>query len=422
MTEHDHRTSNDGVSRRSFLEKTSAALAAAVSLPILAAAQQAKDQSGDKHTGANEQELGPKNPVLEAQEPDSGYPPVTDAGGQPPFKYPFAMSHKRIESGGWTRQVSVRDFPLSKKMAGVEMRLISGGVRELHWHVGSEWALMTAGSARITAVDQKGRAFVEDVNEGDLWLFPGGVPHSIQGLGEDGCQFILVFDDPNFNEFETFLLTDWLHHTPTEVLAKNFGTPESTFSNVPPREKFIFASDLPGSLAEAKKQVHETSGPVPNSFAFFTGKMKPTKVTAGGSVKIVDRNNFPVTDIAAAIVTVKPGGLRELHWHPNADEWQYYVKGNARMTVFSAGSNARTMDFHPGDVGYIEQSMPHYVENIGDTDLVFLEVFPTAEYQDISLGEWLAHTPSQLVNEHLGTGEDFLKKISKAEVVITPEK
>ena len=364
---------------------------------------------------------GPKNPSLEAQEPDSGYPPVTDAGGQPPFKYPFAMSHKRIESGGWTRQVSVRDFPLSKKMAGVEMRLISGGVRELHWHVGSEWAMMTAGSARITAVDEKGRAFVEDVNEGDLWLFPGGVPHSIQGLGENGCQFILVFDDPNFNEFETFLLTDWLHHTPTEVLAKNFSVPGSTFRNVPPREKFIFASELPGPLAEAKKQVYEASGPVPNSFAFFTGKMKPTKVTAGGSVKIVDRNNFPVTDIAAAIVTLKPGGLRELHWHPNADEWQYYVKGNARMTVFAAGSNARTMDFHPGDVGYIGQSMPHYVENIGDTDLVFLEVFPTAEYQDISLGEWLSHTPSQLVNEHIATGEDFLAKITKTEVVIAPE-
>ena len=223
MAEQDNRTSTEGVSRRSFLGKTSAALVAAVSLPILAAAQQTKDMSGDTHTGINEQELGPKNPGLEAQEPDSVYPPGTDAGGQPPFKYPFAMAHKRIESGGWTRQVTVRDFPLSKKMAGVEMRLIAGGVRELHWHVGSEWAYMTAGSARITAVDQKGRAFVEDVNEGDLWLFPGGVPHSIQGLGENGCQFLLVFDDGNFNEFETFLLTDWLHHTPKEVLAKNFG-------------------------------------------------------------------------------------------------------------------------------------------------------------------------------------------------------
>jgi oxalate decarboxylase len=306
-------------------------------------------------------------------------------------------------------------------MAGVEMRLVSGGIRELHWHVGGEWAYMTYGNARITAVDQKGRGFVEDVHQGDLWLFPGGVPHSIQGLGPDGCQFILVFDDGNFNEFETFLLTDWMHHTPKEVLAKNFGMPESTFDNVPTRELFIFPRDLPRPLEEEKKQAYAVNGPVPNSFAFFAGQMQPTKVTAGGSVKIVDRSNFPATNIAAAIVTVKPGGLRELHWHPNADEWQYYVKGTARMTVFAAGGHARTMDFHSSDVGYIERSMPHYIENIGDTDLVFLEVFPTPDYQDISLAEWLAHTPSRLVNEHISTGEEFLQKISKREAVITPE-
>jgi oxalate decarboxylase len=303
----------------------------------------------------------------------------------------------------------------------VEMRLISGGIRELHWHVGSEWAFMTAGSARITAVDQKGRAFVEDVHEGDLWIFPGGIPHSIQGLGPDGCQFLLVFDDGNFNEFETFLLTDWLHHTPKEVLARNFNTPETTFDNVPKRELFIFPRELPRPLEEERKQVYAETGPVPNSFAFFAGKMQPTKTTAGGSVRIVDRSNFPATNIAAAIVTLKPGGLRELHWHPNEDEWQYYVKGTGRMTVFAAGGHARTMDFHAGDVGYIERSMPHYIQNTGDTDLVFLEVFPTPEYQDISLGEWLAHTPSRLVDQHLGTGEDFLHGISKKEATIAPE-
>jgi oxalate decarboxylase len=213
-----------------------------------------------------------------------------------------------------------------------------------------------------------------------------------------------------------------MHHTPQEVLAKNFGVDASVFKNVPKHEKFIFPTELPRPLAEEKKQVEAVNGPLPHSMAFFTDKMEPTKVTAGGSVKIVDVHNFPITHIAAAIVTVKPGGLRELHWHPNADEWQYYVKGTARMTIFGAGGHARTMDFHPGDVGYIDQSQPHYVENIGDDDLVFLEVFPTPEYQDISLGEWLSHTPSRLVDEHIGTGEEFLAKISKSEVVITPEK
>ncbi len=410
----------DGLSRRRFLGRSSALLAAAAAAVPLAAAQQTKDMSHDTHTGVNEAQPGPKNPTLDAAEPDSVWPPETDAGGQPPFKYPFSFAHKRIEAGGWTRQVTVRDLPTSKAMAGVEMRLISGGIRELHWHVGSEWAFMTAGKARVTAVDSHGRAFVDDVGPGDLWLFPGGVPHSIQGLGPDGAQFVLVFNDGNFNEFETFLLTDWLHHTPSEVLAKNCEVPASTFKNVPKRELFIFPRDLPRPLEEEQKQVYAGTGPVPNTFAFFTEKIKPAKVTKGGEVKIIDKTNFPVTDIASAVVTLKPGGLRELHWHPNADEWQYYVKGTGRMTIFGAGGHARTMDFHEGDVGTVSRSQPHYIENTGDTDLVFLEVFPTAMYEDISLNQWLAHTPARLVDQHLGTGEEFVEKLPKEKVAITP--
>jgi oxalate decarboxylase len=326
-----------------------------------------------------------------------------------------------MEAGGWTRQVTVRDLAISKKMAGVQMRLISGGVRELHWHVGAEWALMLYGSARITAVDQEGRSHISDVNQGDLWIFPGGIPHSIQGLGADGCEFLLVFDDGNFNEFATFLLTDWMTHTPPEVLAKNFNVPAETFAKVPEKELFIFERELPRPLAEEQRQAEAGTGRVPHSFDFRPSEMKPTKVSKGGEVKIVDRKVWPATNIAAAIVTLKPGGLRELHWHPNEDEWQYYVSGSGRMTVFAAGGHARTMDFQAGDVGYIEKSAPHYVENTGDTDLVFIEVFPTPYYEDISLAEWLAHTPYRLTNQHLNVGEDFLAKIGKKEAVIVPE-
>lgn len=121
------------------------------------------------------------NDPLQEQNPSSFSAPSTDNGGQAPFKYPFAFAHRAQYSAGWTRQVSERDLPISIEMAGVQMRLVRGGIRELHWHVGAEWAYMIYGQARITAVDEQGRAFVDDVKAGDLWVFPGGIPHSIQG-------------------------------------------------------------------------------------------------------------------------------------------------------------------------------------------------------------------------------------------------
>ena len=411
------------VSRREVFGLSSAALAAAATLTVAGsrqanAAPQAPQAAA--HTAPNETNPGAKNLPLAAENPDSEWAPSTDSGTVKPFKYSFAVAHKRIESGGWTRQVTARELPISTSIAGVEMRLTAGGVRELHWHVEAEWSIMLNGNARITAVDHEGKSFVSDVGEGDLWLFPPGVPHSIQGLGPDGCRFLLVFDNGNFDEFHTFLLTDWLAHTPREVLAKNFDVPQATFDKVPKKELFIFQTGLPGDLHAEQAQAAQGTGTVAKSFDFKASAMKPTKVTRGGEVKIIDSKIFPVTPISAAIVTLKPGGLRELHWHPNSDEWQYYITGKARMTVFAAASTARTMDFEQGDVGYVPISSPHYIENTGDSDVVFLEMFKSSEYQDISLAEWMAHTPHLLVDQHLGVGTSMLDSIPKQEVVITP--
>src|SRR6202167_5513181 len=333
------------LSRRDVFGLGSAALAATIAMTGV---RTANAQQTAKHTAPNESDPGPQNRPLAAENPDSEWSPATDSGTVKPFKYPFSFARKRVLSGGWTRQVTARELPISTTMAGVEMRLTAGGVRELHWHVEAEWAIMLNGKARITAVDQDGRSFVSDVGEGDLWLFPPGVPHSIQGLGPDGCRFLLVFDDGNFDEFHTFLITDWLSHTPKEIMAKNFNVAAATFDQVPKKELFIFQASLPGDLKKEEAYVAEGTGSVPMRMDFKASTMQPTKVTRGGEVKIVDSKIFPVTPISAAIVTLKPGGLRELHWHPNSDEWQYYITGKGRMTVFASGATARTMDFEEG--------------------------------------------------------------------------
>ena len=182
---------------------------------------------------------GPHDPAQEAINPYDWQSLPTDNGNLGTLRHSFSQVHNRHTDAGWAREVTVRNFPISKAMAGVNMRLPAGAVRELHWHVPAEWAFVTYGSGRITAVNSNAQKFISDVKEGDLWFFPGGVPHSIQGLGPDGCEFILVFNDGNFSEDSTFLITDWFNHTPKEVLAKNFGVPASTFDNTPKKDLWI---------------------------------------------------------------------------------------------------------------------------------------------------------------------------------------
>ena len=111
-------------------------------------------------------------------------------------------------------------------------------------------------------------------------------------------------------------------------------------------------------------------------------------------MRIVDTKVLPGHGtIAAALVEVDPGAMRELHWHPNTDEWQYYIEGQARMGVFAASGQARTFDYQAGDVGFVPFAMGHYIENTGDTTLRFLEMFKSDYYADVSLNQWLALTP-----------------------------
>jgi oxalate decarboxylase len=362
--------------------------------------------------------LGPRNIPVELENPSLLVAPPTDAGTVPNLKFPYAAAHNRVLTGGWAREVTTRELPVAKELAGVNMRLKPGGIRELHWHKEAEWAYMIAGRARITAVDAEGRNFIDDVGVGDLWYFPAGIPHSIQGL-EEGAEFLLVFDDGGFSENETFLICDWFAHTPPEVLAKNFGVPASAFADIPrdfEHSRYVFDGQVPPPIE--RDAVTAPNGSVPQTFSHRMLAQEAIKAP-GGQVRITDSTNFPVsTRVAAALVEVEPGGLRELHWHPNTDEWQYYLAGHGRMTVFASGGKARTFDYQEGDVGYVPFAMGHYVENTGDETLVFLELFRSDRFADISLNQWMALTPPELVRAHLNLDAKTVAALSDTKPIV----
>jgi oxalate decarboxylase len=353
--------------------------------------------------------IGPNNPALADQFPSAVSPPATDVGSLPMFWASFNNAPRRIQNGGWARQVTQEDFQISETIAGVNMRLTRGGIREMHWHVFAEWAFVTKGVCRITTIDQEGRANVEDVNEGGLWYFPAGLPHSLQGIGEDGCEFVICFDNGRASEFDTLLLTEWMAHTPPDVLALNFGVPAETFSKVPLTDLYIFQGMLPGPIEKDQQEAQGNAGPPRLRSSFPLIETAPVKKTRGGEVRIADSSNFEISKtIAAALVRIHPKGMREMHWHPNADEWVYIVEGEGELTVFETGPNAVTQNFNPGDIGYIKRAQGHYLRNTGHTDLVYLEVFRSDHFADVSLSDWLTHTPRAMVSQTLNIDDETI--------------
>ncbi|KAI9036180.1 Bicupin [Aspergillus affinis] len=390
-------------------------------------------------TGKGAPLFGGTNEPLDLQNPDNLGRSSTDNGFVPNLKWSFSDSKTKIFNGGWSREQVVQDLPSSQDIAGAQQHLRKGAIRELHWHRTAEWGFLYTGSLLLSGVDENGGFTTQKLEKGDIWYFPKGVAHNVQGL-DDENEYLLVFDDGDFEKVgfvfsfpplpyllpsiqhpiitnttpqrTTFMLDDWITHTPRDILAKNFGVDPSVFDSVPSKFPYILngivseeAEDTPqGTLTGNSSYVYRT----------YSHPAEPVPGT-GGVLRKIDSRNFPISKtIAAAVVELEPKGLRELHWHPNAEEWLYFHHGQARATVFLGDSKARTFDFQAGDTGVFPEDSGHYIENTSDNEkLIWIEIYKSDRVADISLAQWLALTPADVVAQTLKVDIEVVKRIKK---------
>ncbi|KAK5083226.1 hypothetical protein LTR70_008284 [Exophiala xenobiotica] len=343
--------------------------------------QPIRGESGNTDSGPRTYEYDRINPDLLAR-------PVIDMGDMPNSKWPMVLSSNCAGTGqnsGWARQQNMDELPVS-------------------------------------AVNQNGETFVDDLQAGDLWFFPAGVPHSIQAT-QEGVEFLLVFDQGSFSEDNTDLVTELFLRNPREVLAKNFQTDISTFDNLPQQQKYIFNGiPLDQSLEEALAAVNGPAGHVPRDqyYSYHASQQAPLEVP-GGSVKIVDPTVFPIANnFSMGLFEIEPGAMREIHWHLTSDEWNFFIAGHARLTSFEGLTASRTFDFQAGDIGYVPATNSHYVENIGNETVIYIEILQAPKYVDLSAGQWLGLTPRQVVKDTLGLADDFADTLPRDKRYIVP--
>ncbi len=352
-----------------------------------------------------------------AVQPGNQPDPLLAGETLPTFRFALEQSRGRGSHGSYGKEATVVQLPISKGLAGVSMRLEPGVIRELHWHAtAAEWAFVIEGRCRTTVIDPEGRAETNEFEPGDIWYFPRGHGHSIQCLGNRACHFILIFDNGYFSEFGTFSVTDWLGQAPARVVAKNLGLPEETVQRFPREEAYFIRGPIPPERIQPEHRATLAAPPLTHKFRMLAEA--PLGVFAGGREWRVGQERFPIsTTMTGAILELNPGGLRELHWHPNADEWQYVLAGQVRVTLFGAKGRYREETLNTGDAAYIPTGYGHSVENTSDTQPArVLAAFNTGHYQAIDLSAWLAGNPDYLLAAHFGMPQSMLDRLPRRRV------
>jgi oxalate decarboxylase len=331
----------------------------------------------------------------------------------PDFVFSLASTQGKVVPGGWGKQASVAELPISEAVAGVLMHLDPGAVREFHWHANAaEWGYVTEGMVRVTLFDGEKRISAADIGTGDVFYFPRGYAHVIQNAGMAPATFLLIFDNGHFSEYATFSLTDWLAHTPKPILAETLGVSEHALAGLPDHEVYIVPGPVPPPLAEDNPQTLQPANPLSCGYRF---SQQPAERYAGGTIRIASKNEFPLsTTMTGAYMTIDPGAVREPHWHPNAAEWFYVLQGTLRVTLFASQGQARTETATTGDVCYIPQGMGHYLENAGKEEVQLVLGFNSGVYEQVGLSGWLGANARQTVSTVLGLDLSTVEKFPDA--------
>ncbi len=361
-----------------------------------------------------EAEMG--DPSFQNNVPD----PLLSGHELPTFKFALEKSQGKVIGGSYGKEATVEQLPISKGIAGVSMKLEPGAIRELHWHAtAAEWAFVIEGHVRTTVIDPQGNSETNEFEPGDIWYFPRGHGHMLQCLGNEPCHFILIFDNGYFSEFGTFSISDWVGHTSPALLAKNFGLPESAFDGFPKEEVYFARGPVAPAATPPNLQGPMKSPPETHKFRMLA--QEPHSVHTGGREWRVGADRFPISKtVTGVILDLEPGGLRELHWHPTSDEWQYVIEGSVSVTLFGSHGRYRVETLEKGDVGYIPQGYGHSIENLGDKPGRILIGFNTGHYEAIDLSMWIAGNPLDVLATNFSKPQSLFAKFPKERVFIAP--
>jgi oxalate decarboxylase len=313
---------------------------------------------------------------------------------------------------GGTRAMANKDnFSILNRMALYSLRLESGGVREPHWHPNAdELSYCLSGRALMTIFSPGAGHDTFTVDKGEIVYVPKGYLHHIENINHSETKFAIAF---NHEKPEDIGISGSTGSMPDKVLGDTFGLGAEYFSNFKKSSHDLLITFR--SKMEEDGTTTTTYQTIPNYHKFNLKDFPPMVQTKGGTVSLGNADNFGIlSGLACYLLTLKPKGIREPHWHPNAAELDYVISGRARMTIFSPGDIVDTFEVGPGEVVFIPSAYFHYIENADDhNDMQFAVFFNHERPEDIGISGAFGAYSNEVLGSVFGLQPKILESLPK---------
>jgi len=303
------------------------------------------------------------------------------------FKYQLEESVPQQFEGGTNRTATQRNIPSLKGMAIYSLQIDPGCLRELHWHPNAgELGYCLQGQGTMGIFSPAGDNATFDIGVGSVSFVPTGYFHYIRNTGSETLRVIAAFthETPEHLDF-----SETLAYVPREFLAETFGVPTEAFPDLPKRGD-MFMAKMGTDAAKGNGVSDDPTKP----YTCNLEQLAPA-VYEGGTVNELTTAELPhLAGITLFSLHAQPRSLREPHWHPNASELNYCVRGKAQIEVVTPGGNREAFVVEAGDVAYIPQNYFHYIASISDEPIDFLVFFSNIKPNHIDITQsfdWFDH-------------------------------
>lgn len=293
-----------------------------------------------------------------------------------------------------------------------QLRLNKSGSVEPIWHPNAnKIGYCTQGSALVT-LRTPTQAHIFTVIAGEVFFVPKGYIHHIENIGDKEVVINFAFDN---TKPQMMRLSKAMNSLSSNVFVATFDAKPEFLEGLKKHQK--------GDLIKVLSTRNDSKNAVSNQFKFNIAGSNKQIMTKGGYLQLATKNNLAVLDGLSILgFGLNPKGFVEPHWHTNAGELVYIVKGHTRITVLSPDGTVDVLEVKGGEGAFAPASFFHNIENIGDDEVEVIAFFSHAEPDYMGLGEVVGSYSNELLSSVFNVAPNYFDQLIKHEtpLVIVP--